>query len=305
MGPSKGRVGRAPLAVVAVLVLLVAGCQTGRGDPGPAGGPAEPDVHPCAGGAPELESLGLDDFEGGEPTEEDMAWQMEAGDLAVELTSIAGGRLAAVWIAWQPERSVQVRLTEGPEIPELQAAADASGVVVDIAYDRVFSEAELHAAARSVDGTWEQVPGVAGMGVDTVGGRLEFDVASGDDGGAATCAALTELLADVGVPYAFEVFEGSTDPTVRGPAAISEAWLYDDRTLHVNVGTCGGDPEITVLEETDTEVRLSIVSTDVAQGWPSTLCLDGLDITLEAPFGERTLVDLTTGRPHPVGGTAG
>lgn len=288
--------------LIVMAVVAVAGCQTPRGGDradGP-GAPDDPDSHPCERGAPGLETLGGDTFGPAGPTDEDIAWQNDAGTLAEEVTAIAGDRLAAVWLAWEPERSLQVRLTEGPEIPELQDAADASGLVVDIAYVRAFSEAELRAAADGLGDAWAHVPGVGGMGVDTLGGRLVFDVASGDDGGAATCAALAEVLADVGVPYGFAVFEGPTESTVRGPVPFAEVYLITESTLRLNVSSCGGDPEVTVLEETDSEVRLEITSTNAAPGWMSAACLDGLEVGLAAPLGDRTLIDISTGRPVDV-----
>lgn len=295
---------RTAVAVVVVVVSL-AGCQTGRGDPtGSGAGPDLPGADACAGGAPDIETLTPYEFEG-EPPPEEMDWEQVAGTFAGEVTAIAGDRLAAVWIARDPDRSVQVRLTEGPEIPGLQAAADASGLVVGIAYDRAFSEADLTAASAELSGEWAQVPGISGMSVDTLSSRLLFYVAAGDDGGAATCAAIAAILADVGVPYAFEVFDGPTESTVRGPVGFGEAALVGDRRLRMNVWSCNGDPEVTALEQTDTEVRLEVTSTVAAPGWPDDGCLDGIEVTLDAPLGARALIDLTTGDTVPVAAAQG
>lgn len=295
MGRGQRRARAAVVAAAGALaVAVLGGCQTGRPEDPGAEPPPDTTVDPCAGGAAPIESLELADVEG-EPSAEDMDWQADAGDLAERVTSIAGDRLAAIWLAWTPERSVQIRLTEGAELPELQAAADASGLVVGIRYDRAYSEAQLAAAAAELGGAWSEVPGVAGMGIDTLGGRLTFDVASGGDGGATTCAALVEMLADAGVPYGFDVFEGPTEGTVRGPVPIGEPMLEGDRLLRVTVPTCNGDPEITVLAESATEVRLEITSTGAAPGWGSDACLDIVDVTLGAPLGERAVIDLSTG----------
>ena len=302
------RRARGGAVLVLTAVLALAGCQSlgdggdvgdggadgaGRGA-APATGPADP-ADPCAAGSPPIETLVLSDVGDGEPSEEDMAWQLQTEEVVQALIAAAGDRMAALWLSWEPERSIQVRLTEGPEIPEVTAAVEASDLVVEVAYDRAVSEAELLAALRALSGVWADVPGVAGIGVDTLGGRLAVDVAAGDDGGAATCAALAELLADAGVPYGFEVFDGPTESAVRGPVMLTEVYLRGDRTVKMYVASCNGDPEVTVLEEATTEVRVEITSTTAAPGWPSPDCLDGLEVTLDAPLAGRTLIDLTTG----------
>lgn len=292
LGAGRGARTLAGVIVVAA-VLALAGCQTGRTDE-----PTDPGAltadHPCAGGAPELEALVIETLDG-EPPAERMDWEMAAGELAQEVAAVAGDRLAAVWIAWLPDRTVEVRLTEGPAIPEVEALADASDLEVNLAYDRAYSEAELMAASDELAADWAAVPGLSGMSVDTLSSRLLFYVASGDDGGAATCTAIAEVLADARVPYAFEVFEGPTESTVREPVGFGEVYLVDDRTLQMNVWSCNGEPEVTALEETDGEVRLEVTSTVAAPGWASQDCLDGIEVTLAAPLGDRTLIDITTG----------
>ena len=311
MGGRRGRLApraRGGAVLVLTAVLALAGCQslgdggdvgdggdggTGRGA-APATGPADP-ADPCAAGSPPIETLVLSDVGDGEPSEEDMAWQLQTEEVVQALIAAAGDRMAALWLSWEPERSIQVRLTEGPEIPEVTAAVEASDLVVEVAYDRAVSEAELLAALRALSGVWADVPGVAGIGVDTLGGRLAVDVAAGDDGGAATCAALAELLADAGVPYGFEVFDGPVEGTVRKAVPFGEAYLDGDRTIRMTVSSCNGNPEVTALEQTGTEVRLEVTSTVSAQGWLGPACLDVFEVTLDAPLAGRTLIDLTTG----------
>ena len=286
------RGGRRAVAT-AVVVLALAGCQTGRsGDP--AAAPDGPGEHPCAQGAPEIETLVIESFDG-EPPPERMEWEIAASELAQEITAVAGDRLAAVWIAWAPDRTVEVRLTEGAALPELDALVAASELDVNVAYDRAVSQAELLAVANGRSAEWGGLPGLAGVSVDDLSSRLLFSVASGDDGGAATCTAVAEILSDSGVPYAFDVFEGPTQSSVRQPVPFTSVHLVDDRTLQVSVPSCNGDPEVTALEESDAQVRLEVTSTVATPGWPSQDCLDGIEVTLEAPLGDRTLVDITTG----------
>lgn len=62
-------------------------------------------------------------------------------------------------------------------------------------------------------------------------------------------------------------------------------------TLEVGVDTCNADPEVTA-EESATEVRLSV---EVEQSETSGDCRDSVDVELEAPLGDRQVIDDATG----------
>lgn len=156
------------------------------------------------------------------------------------------------------------------------------------------------AAAELVQDRVAEVPGVGGSWGDEASGRVVYEVASGDDEGAATCAALAQILDEARVPFTIHVFEGSTESTVRTTVGFGEAWTEDGVGLQVNAYSCNGTPEITVLEETADEVRVEITATVPAPGWGGNDCLDGVTIPLEAPIGDRTVTDLTTGTAVPV-----
>ncbi len=72
-----------------------------------------------------------------------MDWQASTEDLVPRLESIAGDRLGGLWLQWEPERAVVVRLTDGAELPELQQAADEAGVAVVARDDAPVSRADL------------------------------------------------------------------------------------------------------------------------------------------------------------------
>jgi hypothetical protein len=59
------------------------------------------------------------------------------------------------------------------------------------------------------------------------------------------------------------------------------------------VQSCNGNPELTQLVEDNEQVRIGVTST-VSN--PDDSCMDLIVVTLDAPLGERELVDLTSGR---------
>ncbi len=87
---------------------------------------------------------------------------------------------------------------------------------------------------------------------------------------------------------------GSIDLREPFGASISA----DGTTLGVEVPTCNGDPVVTVLEQGDDEIRIQVVSTEQLRNGDD--CLDSITVRLDAPLGERRVVDLTSGRVLPV-----
>lgn len=283
---------RRTVAAVAVVVGLgLGGCATGTPDAGP--GAADPD-DPCAGGAPVRNEL--DGPETVTETPELIAAQDELMTLAPQAEALAGDRLGALWMAWTPEQHLVVEVTEGPALADLDALAEESGLV-EVRYTATITRAALMAGVDEANAlvAASDLPWMGSSG-DELNGRWVLSVPAGDDGGAATCTAFRELLADLEIPWAFDVVDAPEDSTVRGPVAITEASAAaGGTTVQLYVGSCNGEPEVTVLEQTDTEVRVEITSTTPAPGWPGADCLDGLELTLDAPLGDRALVDLSTG----------
>ena len=282
---------RASLAVMAVVVGLgLGGCATGTPDAGP--GAMDPG-DPCAGGAPvrnELDSPGA-------VTEspELVAAQEELMALLPEAERLAGDRLGGLWMAWMPEPHLVVEVTDGPALADLDAFADESGLV-EVRYTATITRSALMAGIDEANAVVaaSDLPSMGSSG-DELNGRWVLSVPAGDDDGAATCAAIRELLADLDIPWAFEVVDAPEESTVRGPVEIWEAYTADGPGLQLIIGSCNGDPEVTALEQTGTEVRIEVTSNTPAPGWPGEDCLDGLELTLDAPLGDRTLVDLSTG----------
>ncbi|MFP4148302.1 MAG: hypothetical protein ACLFV0_02325 [Nitriliruptoraceae bacterium] len=85
---------------------------------------------------------------------------------------------------------------------------------------------------------------------------------------------------------------GCTTGPQRGPVEIDGGTQVDPQTLSLNVPSCHGDPEITVLDETDTEIRIEVVSTVHTNGDD---CEDVIETTLEQPLGNREVIDRTSG----------
>lgn len=278
------------LVTTAVVVVSLSGCV---------GLTSESPPHPCDHGASELERLPAAPFTG-EPPAEIVQWQVEAGEVREHLDGIAGDRLAGTWVVWEPEPGLVVSVTRGPELPALDAAAEAAEIPVEVRYTATASEQDLLAAGDRVgEAVWE-VPGTGGVNVDVVNSRLLVAVASGEDGAAERCARLQGVLADIGVPYAFEVFEGSVERTRRGPVPLSRAATDSSRTVYVGVPSCNGDAEVTSLAQSDDEVRLEVTTTYPAPGWGGDGCADSIDVLLDAPLGDRTLIDESTGEPITV-----
>lgn len=81
--------------------------------------------------------------------------------------------------------------------------------------------------------------------------------------------------------------------TAPDDAPITGVYLRPDgRELEVGVGTCNQSPQVTAVETAD-EVRLS--SNEVLSRGGSDECLDNDTLTLEAPLGDRIVIDEATG----------
>lgn len=76
---------------------------------------------------------------------------------------------------------------------------------------------------------------------------------------------------------------------------ITRALLSDEDTLTLVVNTCGGEPAIDRLREEDETVKVAVTSTRTFGGPGGIDCLDTIEVQLQAPLGERKLVDAPTG----------
>ena len=87
----------------------------------------------------------------------------------------------------------------------------------------------------------------------------------------------------------------------RDKVPVSEAFLTEQNHLTLLVDTCGGEPELDLLREENDVVELAVVSTRTFGGSGGGDCQDPVEVRLQAPLGERSLVDATTGDDLTVG----
>ncbi len=87
----------------------------------------------------------------------------------------------------------------------------------------------------------------------------------------------------------------------RSSVGILEAYPPEDRTdrLTLLIQSCHGAPRVKHQQETNSAVRIRVqaFSTPLRGAMD---CLDALEVQLEAPLGDRILLDLHTGREVPV-----
>ena len=96
---------------------------------------------------------------------------------------------------------------------------------------------------------------------------------------------------------------GCLIPPDREPIALGgeiHGASVDGTRLGIEVPTCGGEPEVTVLEEADEEVRVEVFSE--RQRGTVDACLDEVQVELARPLDGRDRVDLTSGRTLRVEG---
>jgi hypothetical protein len=85
---------------------------------------------------------------------------------------------------------------------------------------------------------------------------------------------------------------------VGEPATIVEVYgRPDSRELELGVSTCNADPTVSV-EESASEVRLKVLAREARSGGD---CRDGVIVTLDAPLGNRSVIDEATDEVLSVG----
>lgn len=80
----------------------------------------------------------------------------------------------------------------------------------------------------------------------------------------------------------------------RGRVPVVAAELREDDRLVLVVNTCGGEPKLDLLRESVQQVDVAVVATHTVVG-PGEDCQDLVEVRLAEPFGDRRLVDLTSG----------
>lgn len=79
----------------------------------------------------------------------------------------------------------------------------------------------------------------------------------------------------------------------RRPVEIYGATEIDAVVLQFYVGSCGGEPIVTELDQSEDEVRIAFEAT--TGGWYGNDCLDSIDVRLDAPLSGRVLTDGSNG----------
>jgi hypothetical protein len=89
--------------------------------------------------------------------------------------------------------------------------------------------------------------------------------------------------------------------TERGPVSLagSEVRLTGPDEHGFEVPSCNGDPEVDELVEDDDQVRIRVVTTVVVSGDQGD-CLDGVEVSLHEPLGDRNVIDIQSGETLPV-----
>ena len=83
--------------------------------------------------------------------------------------------------------------------------------------------------------------------------------------------------------------------TTREQVEVVDAeYLPGQQALLLIVGTCQGNPELTQLEQTDSEVRVAVVST-IHHFQGGNACQDSVEVALEEPLAQRQVIDLASG----------
>jgi len=86
----------------------------------------------------------------------------------------------------------------------------------------------------------------------------------------------------------------------RRPVEIVGAMVVSEAVI-VEVRSCGGEPEITAIEESPREVRITVeASTRLIRSGSE--CADSIEAQLEFPLRDRLLIDGTSGQPVEVRG---
>lgn len=98
------------------------------------------------------------------------------------------------------------------------------------------------------------------------------------------------MVGVVGV-LAAAVLPGCGPDERRGPVEIDGATLEGPSSIQLVLPSCHGDPEVTALVEGADRVEVEVTTTTFREG---DSCQDLLVVELEAPLGDRELVDATS-----------
>jgi len=81
----------------------------------------------------------------------------------------------------------------------------------------------------------------------------------------------------------------------RGEVSVFNAELRSPDRLVLYVSSCQGDPEVTLLHETDVDVQVKVVSSSTPLKG-GLACLDSVEVQLQEPLGNRVVIDKHNGQ---------
>lgn len=103
------------------------------------------------------------------------------------------------------------------------------------------------------------------------------------------------LIGLVSIAAWFFMFADRGGYTWRGEARVVKAMFHSPQRLELIVASCNRNPVVSMLRETDDEVQVKVkVDSDVRSGEGA--CLDGVEVHLQQPMGEKPLIDGHTGK---------
>jgi hypothetical protein len=85
------------------------------------------------------------------------------------------------------------------------------------------------------------------------------------------------------------------DGAWRSEVSVVKAELRSPDRLVLIVDSCNGDPEVSLLRETDVDVQVKVVASSTPlRGGDD--CLDPVEVQLQKPLGDRVVIDMHTGQ---------
>ncbi len=213
----------------------------------------------------------------GEWVREDDTWWVE------EVGMVKSAALSRWWDE-MPEIMVRTGILSLPEIIE----ADEPFTITLFSWDDVIDGDSINLGLVSSDGreiglgtfpSSDTFQGQLKVPDRTPSGRYWLRVSGGN---------FSELVQVVNV--------SDDENAGRREVSVREVWLDSPDRLVFTADTCNENPEVSLLGETDAEVRvlMSADSYPFRQSYPD--CVEAITVQLRAPLGDRVVVDQHTGR---------